>query len=345
MSGSAKFLMSLITVLVLFLLTGCGEDKQPEKSMEQVQMEEGLPVRVEEVKTQTFEKYLSFYSNLSGIKEATKGAMIGGRITRVNANVGDFVQENKVIVEFASDNPAVMIDQARTAYENSKKTYERMKALLDAGETSQANFDGAEAQYLVNKRNYETQKQLLYIDAPFGGIVTDIKVKPGDNVKGEAPLFTVALLNKMRTKIWVTEKEIVQFRKGMVATINYLGKEYQGRVVDIALSADPYKQAFYVEIEFDNGKRELRSGVTVEVRVLTYSNPNAIIVKRNLVREDDKGMFVFLEKNGHAAKRYISNGMDSGIDCEVKTGLSSGDRLIVTGGAQLEEGRKVKVIN
>jgi len=238
-----------------------------------------------------------------------------------------------------------MIDQARNAYENSKKTYERMKALLEAGETSQANFDGAETQYLVNKRNYETQKQLLYIDAPFGGVITDIKVKAGDNVKGEAPLFTVAQLNKMRTKLWVTEKEINLFRKGMVATINYLGKEYNGRVVDISLSTDPYKQAFYVEAEFDNGSRELRSGVTVEVKVLTYSNPNAIIIKRNLIRHDEKGMFVFVEKNGKAEKRYIGSGVDSGIDYEISSGLKVGDRLIVTGGAQLEDGKKVNVIN
>ena len=345
MSGIKRLTLGLFSGLIIIALSGCGGDEEPGKSMEQIQSEKGLPVKVEEIKTETFEKHLSFFSNLTGIKEATRGAMIGGRIMRVNAKVGDYVGENGVVVEFATDNPAVMIDQARNAYENSKKTYERMKALLEAGETSQANFDGAETQYLVNKRNYETQKQLLYIDAPFGGVITDIKVKAGDNVKGEAPLFTVAQLNKMRTKLWVTEKEINLFRKGMVATINYLGKEYNGRVVDISLSTDPYKQAFYVEAEFDNGSRELRSGVTVEVKVLTYSNPNAIIIKRNLIRHDEKGMFVFVEKNGKAEKRYIGSGVDSGIDYEISSGLKVGDRLIVTGGAQLEDGKKVNVIN
>jgi len=345
MSGIRRLTQGIISGLILIALSGCGGEKEPEKSMEQIQSEKGLPVQVETVKLQTFEKQLSFFSNLNGIKEATRGAMIGGRIMRINAKVGDYVGENSVIVEFATDNPAVMIDQARNAYENSKKTYERMKALLTAGETSQANFDGAETQYLVDKRNYETQKQLIYIDSPFNGVVTDIKVKAGDNVKGEEPLFTVAQLNKMRTKLWVTEKEINLFRKGMFATINYLGKDYQGRIADISLSADPYKQAFYVEVEFDNGKRELKSGVTVEVKVLTYSNPNAIVIKRNLLKKDVNGVFVYVENNGKAEKRYITSGMDSGIDFEIKTGLSVRDRIIISGGSQLEEGKKVKVIN
>jgi RND family efflux transporter MFP subunit len=344
---SLKNILKLILLPALSLIlifTACGDDKEEAKSMEQIQGEEGVPVQLETVKHQPFEKYQSYFAKLAGYKEAAKGAPLGGKIDKINFRVGDFVNEDQIVVQFPLDHPGAMYDQAKAAYENSEKTYERMKALLAAGETSQANFDGVEAQYIVNKRNYEAARKLIFIEAPFSGTVVDIKVKEGDNVKSEASLFTVAQLNRMRAKIWVTQKEIDDIKKGMAASIMFGEKEYRGKVVEISMAVDPYKQAFFAEVEFDNPKNELKSGVTVDVKILVYENPKAIVVPRNLVMTDESGRFVFVEKNGKAEKRYISNGNDSGIYFEVSQGLNIGDNLITRGAAQLTDGVKVNVI-
>jgi RND family efflux transporter MFP subunit len=338
-----KFFLIMAVTLQLILLA-CGDDKESAKSMEQIQDEEGIPVQTETVKYQPFEKYQSYYSKLAGIKEATKGAPLGGKIEKINFRVGDFVKEDQIVVEFPEDHPGAMYEQAKAAYDNAEKTYERMKALLAAGETSQANFDGAEAQYIVNKRNYEAARKLIFIESPFNGTLVDVKVKEGDNVKGDSYLFTVALLNKMRAKVWITEKEIGEIKKGMTATMLFAGKEYKGKVVEISMSVDPYKQAFYAEVEFDNPRNELKSGVTVEIKILVYEKAQAIIVPRNLVMNDENGQFVFVENAGIAERRYINNGNDSGIYYEVTQGLNLGDNLITRGAAQLKDGVKVKVI-
>lgn len=343
---------SIIKNTVLFFIittfsilnTSCSDDKPESKSMDEIRKEEGVPVRVEEVKYQPFTKYLTFFSKLSGIKEATKGSIVGGKIEKINASVGDYVHEKQVIVEFDTYNPAVQYEQAKSAYENLKKNYDRMKALLEAGETSQANFDAVETQYIVAKRNYESVRQMLFIEAPFDGILVDLKVNAGDNVKGDVPLFTVSQTNKMRSKIWVSEKEISQFRKGMKAITEYDGHEFSGRVVEISLAMDPAKQAFFVEVEFDNPKGIIKSGVTNEIRILTYEKPNAIIVPRNLVNQDENGAYVFIAQNGKAVKRYIKNGNESGLFYEISDGLQVGDMLIVKGASELEDGSKVNVI-
>lgn len=338
-----KFLL-IISAALLLILSGCGEDKESAKSMEQIQDEEGIPVQVETVEYQPFEKYQSYYSKLVGIKEATKGAPLGGKIEKINFKVGDIVKEDQIVVQFPEDHPGAMHEQAKAAYENSLKTYERMKALLAAGETSQANFDGAEAQYIVNKRNYEAARDLIFIDAPFSGTLVDMKVNEGDNVKGDAYLFTIAQLSKMRAKVWVTEKEISDIRKGMAAKMVVAGKEYRGRVVEVSMAVDAYKQAFFAEVEFDNPKNELKSGLTVEIKILVYEKQGSIIVPRNLVMSDESGQFVYVEKDGIAEKRYLVNGNDSGIYYEISSGLNEGDKLITRGAAQLTEGVKVKVI-
>lgn len=341
-----KDLKSLLLLpLILFLtLIGCSGDEEPAKSMDQIQQEDGIPVKVQTVEYKPFEKFQNYFGKLAGIKEATKGAPFGGRVAQINYRVGDYVEAGQVVVEFPVDEPGSMYETAKVTYENSKRMYERTKALYDAGETSRANLDNVEAQYLVNKRNYENAKQLTFIEAPFSGTIVDVKVNVGDNINKDTPLFTVAQLHKMRVKIWITEKEIHQIKKGLTAEIIFGGKTYTGTVVDKSLALDPAKQAFFAEVEFDNSKRELRSGVTVEVKVLIYKNPKAIIVPRNLVMNDNEGQFVFIEQDGIAKKAYISNGQDSGIYMEVSEGLQVGDKLITKGGSQLTDGAKVKVI-
>ena len=340
---NVKVLSLLPIVFVLFFI-GCGGDEEPAKSMAQIQQEDGIPVQVETVGDMPFEKYQNYFGKLAGIKEATKGAPFGGRIAKINYKVGDYVEANQVVVEFPVDEPGSMYETAKVTYENSKRMYERTKVLLEAGETSQVNFDNVEAQYLVNKRNYENAKQLTFIEAPFSGTIIDIKVNVGDNVNKDAPLFTVAQLYKMRVRIWITEKEINQIKKGLTAEIVFGGKTYTGTVVDKSLALDPAKQAFYAEVEFDNSKREIKSGVTVEVKVLIYKKPKAIIIPRNIVMSDDGGQYVFVDKDGVAEKRYITNGQESGVEYEISSGLQVGDKLVVHGGSQLTNNAKLKVI-
>lgn len=345
MKPTIKFISLMFFIFIILLaIISCGEDKPETKSMDELRNEEGIPVKVEEVKYQPFTKYLTFFSKLTGIKEATKASIVGGKIERINATVGDYVREKQVIVEFDIYNPGVQYEQAKSAYENLKKNYERVKALLAAGETSQANYDAIETQYLVAKRNYESVRQMLFIEAPFDGILVDMKVNPGDNVRADVPLFTVSQTNKMRSKIWVSEKEISQFKKGMKAVTEYDGQQFIGKVVEISLAMDPARQAFFVEVEFDNPKGIIKSGVTNEIRILTYEKSNAIIIQRSLVNKDENGNYVFVVQNNKAIKKYITNGNESGLYYEVSGGLQVGDLLVVKGASQLEDGSKVNVI-
>jgi len=339
-----KKLLLINSALFVFLITGCGADEEPAKSMDQIQQEEGIPVEIQTIEYKPFEKFRSYFSKLTGIKEATKGAPFGGKIEKINYRVGNYVEADSVVIEFPFDAPGSAYEQSKTTYETSKKTYERMKVLLAAGETSQASFDQVEAQYLVNKTNYETARKLTFIEAPFSGTIVDIKVNLGDNVNKDAPLFTIAQLHKMRARVWITEKEIGEIKKGMTAFMDFGGKTYKGKVVEISLAIDPAKQAFFAEVEFDNSRRELKSGVIVEIKILVYENQKAVIIPRNLVSVDENGQFVYVENDGKAEKRYISNGNDSGIYFEISKGLQVGDRLITKGASQLNNGAKVKVI-
>lgn len=347
MKGGIKFILSMTTVFILSIIgfAGCSSGEQEEsKSMEQIQKEEGIPVVIENAEPQLFVKHLTLYGKFMGERETTVGAMIGGRIEKINFHPGDNVNKDDVIIQFPIDAPASQIQQAQSGYENSKKTYERMKSLYEKGEIAQAQYDGAETKYMVDKRNFETMKDMLKPDAPYDGTITEIMVHEGDNVKDKEALFTIAKLDKMKIRVWLSDTERMQIKKGMKAIASVNSKSFVGKVSELSLSVNRMKEAFYADLIFDNSKREILAGTTADVSIVTYENKNAIVVPRNLIKDEAGKKYVFVAGNGTAKKQYVVIANDNGLYYEIESGLKTNDPLITKGIARLNEGTKIKVI-
>ena len=336
---------SSLALVALLALSSCQKKIEPGKSIEQIRAEQGVPIRIVTIGEKEFNKNLTFFAKLSGIKETMQQATIGDKVVKINAKVGSAVREGQVIVEFPKDNPQIQYEQARLGYENAKKLYERMSQLLKAGETSQQNFDNAETQYLVAKKNWESIYQLINIESPISGQIVQMLVKEGDKVKSGDNIFTVAQLSKMMAKVWVSSAEVEYIKTGMSATMKINGDEFTGRVAVVDLAMDEMRRAFGVEIHFDNGHRKIQSGVTTDIKINAYNNSKAIMVPRKVIVRDGDETFIFVEKDGKAEKRAVELGLESGIDVEIKNGLNPGDRLITEGIALLRNGTKIKIVD
>ena len=345
-----KSIRKLLTILpaVLLLLASCGEEKQEEeiKSMSDIQAEEGMPVEIGTIELRDFTKNLSYYATLSGIKEATEYSAMGDEIEKVHFKVGDYVQEGKIVMEFPKDNPTMQYEQAKLGYELSQKNYDRMKALYEAGEIAKAKLDGAETQYLVDKRNFETMKQMIFVDAPISGTLVRLHVAEGSDIGSGKPMFTVAQLNRIKAKLWVTESEVRSIRTGMPAEIRTSeGETFSGRITEVSLSMDQMRRAFSVEAEFPNPQKVLKPGVTERIFINTYNKKDAVVIPMHLVNTDNQGKFVYVANNEKAKKQYVELGKVNEIDVEILNGLKPGDRLITKGQAMVKEGQKLNIVN
>lgn len=337
--------LTAIMFISLFSASCTREEEPPKKGMQEIHEDEGLPVTIEIISKKDFKEYLTFYATLSGIKETTKFSNMADKISKINADVGDYVKEGQVLVEFPTDNPTVNFEQAKAAYELSKKNHERMKALYESGDIAKAKLDGAETQFLVDKRNFEAMKQIVMVEAPISGQVVEMKVKEGDDIGMQKPLFTVAQLTTMKAKLWASEQEVAKLKKGMEAVIQNGGIEHKGTIREIAMAMDDFRKAFGVEVHFRNPKKLLKSGVTTEVKIKTYENPDAIAIQKNLLIQQGDDNYVYLVRNGKAVKQQVQTGGMEDINVEITQGLQPGDSLINCCKSLLEEGIKVKVRN
>lgn len=342
---SKVLLFALILITAGATFTACQKKIEPGKSIEQIRAEDGVPIRIMTIGEKEFNKNMTFFAKLSGIKETTQMSKVADKVVKINARVGSAVREGQVIVEFPKNNPTLQYDQAKLGYENAKKLYDRMGQLLKAGETAQQNFDNAETQYLVAKKNWESVLQWVNIESPISGTIVQMLVKEGDMVMRDIPIFTVAQLGKMMAKVWVSGSEVPYIKPGMTAAMKINGEQFEGRVAVVDLSMDEMKRAFGVEIHFDNRGGKIKSGVTTDIKINAYNNSKAIMVPRKLIIHDGDDTFVYVEKDGKAIRRPIQTGLESGIDVEIKDGLNAGDRLITEGITLLRDGSKIKIVD
>ncbi len=334
----------IMIIALLFTMLACGKKKEAVKNMEQLQKENGIPVRITEVQPKTFTQALTYNAPLSGIEESTAKSMVSDIILKVNAKVGDYVKKDQVIITFPQDTPAAQYEQANSAYLNSKQTYERMQRLFAQGAISQQDMDNVTTGYTVSKANLNASAQMIHVKAPISGYITAMKVNPSDHVFPGAELFTVSNTSRYKAVIWVPDTEIQQIKKGMKANAVWGEQTLTGRISTISLAMDQDKKAFKTEIVFDTHPRQIISGITLEIKIEVSNIPQAIVVERKSIIESLDKKFVWLEKDKKAIKTEITTKHDNGIEYEVVSGLKNGDRVITEGISQLTENCLVQVI-
>lgn len=339
------------TVKIVYLLLiavmvgiGCTEEKVNSKNMEQIYKEEGIPVKVTEIKKGNFKRELKYNTHLSGIKESSASAMVGGRIEKILVKVGDFVKKDQVIITFPKDNPSTQYFQAKVAYENSKSTYERYQKLFDVGGISAQDLDNVKTQYEVNKANWDTTQKMVKVLAPISGYVTQLAVKETDNVKAETLLATIADLRKLKASVQVSEDEINDVAVGTKATAVWQGNVVEGKVTQVDMAMNPMTQSFNADIVFDNSDRKMKAGVTADIMIEGGENSNAISVERKNLIKIGNEYYAYVLNGNKAVEKKVKIGKSSGIYSEVIDGLAEGDLLIVEGQMFLENNANVKVI-
>jgi membrane fusion protein (multidrug efflux system) len=334
-----------VLALAIALLSGCSSSQEEAKSMEQIYSEQGVPVRTEKIKLTGFEDKSTHNAVLSGIEESSAYAMISDKVDKVHFRVGDYVKKDDVVISFPTDNPAAQYYQAKVAYENAESAFKRIEELYSTGGISQQEMDNAQASYRVAQANWDAVKQSVLVRAPISGVLTKVNVRESDNVQPDDELLTVSRTEKMKAKLWISDREIGRFKPGLPAYAIWNDIRISGKVVQVDMSINKERQAFGVTVEFDNPKKIPLTGVVAVVSVDLYSNPEAMVVERKNILKDGDKAYVFVVKGRTAEKRYVSLGNVQGVDMEVVDGLAPGDVLITEGQMYLSDGAPIRMVN
>jgi RND family efflux transporter MFP subunit len=254
------------------------------------------------------------------------------------------VEKNQMLLSFPPDTPSAKYQQAMVAYENAKITYERIEQLFQTGGISEQDRDNAKAAYDMAAADWDAERGMVKVQAPIEGYVTRINVRESDNVSYGDMLMTISQIDRMKTKVWASDREIGSIRKDQRSSAHWNGVEIYGNVTQVDMAMDGDKQAFGVVLEFKNNERILKVGIIADINIITYSNPDALAIERKDILKAGDRYFVYVAENGKAEQRDITMGRQHGLAVEIVEGLSMGDMLVTEGQLLLEQGSKINVV-
>ena len=269
----------------------------------------------------------------------------GGRIRKINVEVGDYVQKGQILAEM----DRLQLDQLELQIQNDEVEYERLKSLYQEGGLSQSDFEAAELGYKVRRSNYENVKENTILRSPVTGYVTARNFDAGDMFAMSAPLFTVQQVVPVKLLVGISESEYTKVKKGdsVSLTADALpGRSFKGRIERLYPTIDAATHTFKAEVSVANADRVLRPGMYARVTV-NFGNRNSVIVPdKALVKQEGTGTrFIYLLQADQTVSYVpVSVGRHMGTEYEIISGLEAGQTIVVKGQASLKDGVKVNVL-
>ncbi len=280
---------------------------------------------------------------------------------RLQAQAG--VEEARSVVPEVENAVAL----AKANLDLAEKTFARMKDLYSRKSISDQEFDEASARLSVVRAGYEMavskRKQLQAkiaqseqglasagilhgyseIHAPFDGVVIEKRMDAGSLAAPGTPLLVIERAGSYRLEAQVEESRVRNTRAGneVTVTLDTLGRTLTARISEVVPAVDPASRGFLIKINLP-AVSGLRSGVFGRASFPGGAR-RLIAVPRSAISQDGQISSVLVADNGFARARMLTLGRERDGQVEVLSGLSAGDRLIVSRPAGLRDGAAVEV--
>jgi RND family efflux transporter MFP subunit len=305
-------------------------------------------------------------------REVTVTPLVGGRITRVLAELGQQVRRGQTMAEVYSPELAEAQTRylsAQAALEAHERELRRTERLVEIGAASRQELERIHAEHTAQSTEVESARSRLvllgltadqisglasasattstaYVPAPLAGVVTMRDANVGLNVDPSMPLFKVVDLST----VWVVgdlyERDFAHVRVGSQATITttaYPDRALQGRVSYIDSQVKAETRTAQVRVEVPNPRGELRLGMYADMQVGEPRRSGAPAVPRTAVQMIGDRAVVYLvnpQERGRFIEREVRLGETTGDRVAVLAGLKPGDVVVTSGSFALRAERE-----
>ncbi|HJW91395.1 MAG TPA: efflux RND transporter periplasmic adaptor subunit [Anaerolineales bacterium] len=246
-------------------------------------------------------------------------------VTRLNNLLG---MTNAIDLAVAEADQALA--QAQLA--DAQEQYAELKAGANVNDIA-----AVEARITVAQATIDLQR----IMAPFDGTITEVQVKPGDQIAPGSTAFRLDDLSHLLVDVLVSEVDINNINPGQEATLTFdaiLGKEYRGVVQEVALVGTAAQGVvdFTVTVELTNADENVtdsnavKPGMTAAVNILVNQLEDVLLVPNRAVRVRDGKRIVYILKDGLPQAVEVSLGASSETHSQLLEGdLKAGDLVVL----------------
>lgn len=339
-----------VIALIAFVLNN---NKKENKAATDVVAEKNasVSVKIDTVRTEEIALDFSANGNFEPIQELNFSAEKPGRVVKVLVKEGDRVRIGQTLAIVRVDQESVLLQTAQAAYQNAKTDYERFENAFKTGGVTRQQVDQAKLN-LVNADSQLKQARInvgdTNIKSTINGIVNKKYVEPGSVLGAATPLFDIVNVSKLKLNVTVNENQVAGLKVGSIIKVNasvFPDKEFSGKISFIAPKADSSLN-FPVEVEItNNASGDLKAGMYGTADFASKEQKQSlVIVPRDAFVGSVSSNEIFVVENDVAKLKKVTAGRIFGDKVEIIKGLSNGEKVIVTGQINLQDGSKVEII-
>lgn len=350
--GSSAHRYAVALAALSFLLAGCGAEQKEEKKEEAT-----IPVEVEKVVVGAIDAAYRGTATLEAENEAIVMAKTPGVIEQILVDEGSRVRAGQVLARLETDRLRLEVARAKAEADKAQEAYERNTRIYDKKLISKELYDQSRFTRDAARAAYDLAKLTLReseIKAPFSGVISARYIKVGNQIQPNSQAFMVTKLDTLHANIYVPERDIHKLAPKQLAKMRleaWPGKAFTGSILRVNPVVDAQTGTVKVTVEMDPGQEELKPGMFGRVEIQYDRKENALLVPKDAVLSEDAAQSVFVVMKGKGGKgdkvqrRAIKTGYDDAGRYEVLEGLKSGDRVVVTGQANLKDDSRVTVVD
>lgn len=278
--------------------------------------------------------------------QARLEAKVAGRIDRMRAVPGQPVKTGELLVRLDAREIRAKLDQALAVRQQAAGDLQRYTALLERAAATRAEFDAVQSRARVaDAAVQEAEAMLGYaeVTAPFDGVVTRKLADVGDLATPGKPLLELEDPAGLRVEAAVGEALIGRVQSGQSISVRVpaLPAPLQGTVTEIAPVADPASRTFLVKMDLPQTPG-LRAGGFARVAV-PIGEFDGLSVPAEAVIQRGQLEYIFVVAEGRAQLRLVKTGKRDGREVELLAGALAGERVVISGSAQLREGQPLQI--
>ena len=345
----------LLSGICILALTGCTEKKvTPPRAPVQVRTLTASPVDV------------PHWQNVMGKTEGTSQveirSQVSGVLQKLAYREGMPVQKGQLLFvidpapfQAALQQASASKDQAAAALEQANRELKRTKALAEKQAAPQKELDDAITAQKSAKATLlaaEARVQNARIDlahtkilAPSDGVAELSLINPGALVSAQSTLLTTLTQKAdLRVVFAVSDRDLARAnldKTNLVEVRTSDGQVLPAQLdyVSQGVTSTQGTRQFRAKLLQTNG---ILSGEFVRVRLQTGVEKGVFLIPQSAVIQESDGTYsVFTLDNGKAKKHAVTVGAWNQTDWIIRTGLKSGDKVIIDQILRIRDGHTV----
>lgn len=361
----------LLTLLVaiLFVAACAGADgaNDQEQSERAQALSQGTRVETIIIAPTSFEDVIEITGTVRAEDDATLSAQAAGTIvrlaplgTRLGAG-GAVAQLDPTLPEAAVGQAKATVEAAEAGFALADDNYRRQTPLYRDSIISAVEYENVKAQLNQARAQLgqaraalaqaEKQLQNTTVRTPFAGIVEQHFAEQGEQMTPGMPVARVVNLNRVKVVAGVPERYAGDIAVGTPVEVRFTAYNVSprnGRVSFVGGAIDSESRTFRIELELENSDATLKPQMVNQLLITRQRLDDVLVIPREAVLRDEVGTSVFVVRDEQGApmaeRRSVVLGPSYGNRVVVRSGVSEGDEVVVSGQTVITEGDTLRVV-